>query len=347
MSRGVVGLALAVALGLAIAAGCGAAPPRMTIVQQRAASIQVDLTRLPANTRAALDRGEVWIGATEPEAFIARGEPRLWWNTYAGGKWCRVLLHNSAVNPLSTDVSVTTCDGVVVAVAPIAPALPCWRLADVGPRIVKAADYFDRLALHRQWQIVAGILERGQASAEIDLAFGSPYSRGFDEREDGKRADQLVFLDHGANAYGLNITLIQDRVVAWRMPAERRLTPEAEQRRLDAMEQRLTAKIKELEEITKRQHEETVNLFNDVMEQKASFLSSLVEPLVAVTGAAAGAAVSGGIAGSEVEETAESSEVETGSGEASITRKDGTTTIKVDESRSKETRSKKVRKRKK
>jgi hypothetical protein len=110
------------------------------------------------------------------------------------------------------------------------------------------------------------------------IAFGEPHNRGFDEREDGKRAAKLVFLDRSGDAYGLNVTLIDDKVVAWQMPAERVLTPEAQQRHLQAMEQRLTERIAEVERKAAQQHAETVKLFNDVMARQDEMIAQLTKP---------------------------------------------------------------------
>jgi hypothetical protein len=173
---------------------------------------------------------------------------------------------------------VTTCGGRVIGTNQIQPALPCWRLAEVGPRITNASAYFDERPLEVQWQIVIGLLHRGQAEQDVMISFGEPHNRGFDEREDGKRAEKLVFLDHSGEAYGLNVTLIDNKVVAWQMPAERILTAEAQQRHLEAMEKRLTEKIAKVEELAIRQHAETVKLFGEVMAKQDSMLAGLTRP---------------------------------------------------------------------
>lgn len=330
------------ALIAVLAFGCGSTEKHVTMLELRAAVIKADIRSMPPETRTALMRGDVWVGASETDVYLARGEPRLWWNTRLGTKWCRVLVHGKLTDPRTADTSVTTCDGAVIAVGPIVPALPCWRLTEVGPRISAQAQYFDGLAYKRQWQIVAGILERGQGPIDIEIAFGKPYSRGFDEREDGSRADKQVFLDHGGNAYGLTITLVAGKVAAWSMPAERRLTPEAEQRRLDAMEQRLQAKLAELEALSKKQHEETVELFGEVMDQKESMLSTLAAPLAAAAGVAAGNLTAPG----EMEETSEASVDEANSGSVKVKEEGNTKSIEFDQTKSKKTKSKTVKKRK-
>jgi hypothetical protein len=338
MTRGTV-----LALVVTLLAACVATEKQVTQLQVRAAVVDANIATLPPRVRAALERGEVWQGANETEVFLARGAPRIWWNTQAGSRWCRVLVHSSLVDPSRADLAVTTCDGIVVALATLGPSLPCWRIADVGPRIVRQVDYFERLPYLRQWQIVAGILERGQTAADVDIAFGAPYSTGFEEREDGKRADKLVFLDHGGNAYGLNITMTNGRVVAWSMPAEQILTPEAQQRRLDALEQRLTTRIAELEANMKRMHDETVRQFGDVMRSKDSFLSTLASGLAAAASVAAGQA----LAPREVETTTSSEDEESSTGSIKVDQsKPGTTTIELDQTQRRSTKSKTTKKRK-
>lgn len=299
----------------------------VTALELRARVVGLDLSRLDPATRMKLQRGEVWPGTPESQLFVARGEPRLWWNTRLGANACRVVVHHTA-DPARADLAVTVCGGVVHQASAINPPLPCWRLAEVGPRIAAAAQYFENRPLDVQWQIVIGLLHRGQAEQDVTIAFGDPYSRGFDEREDGRRADKLVFLDHGGNAYGLNVTLIGGKVAAWSMPAERRLTPEAEQRRLDAMEQRIKTRITELEELTRKQHAETVELFGKAMSNRQAMLTELLKPLAEAAGQAAYEGMVGEIGGSTVTSSTEESVT---SSDISITRNGETTNIKADE----------------
>lgn len=267
---------LALALTCTLLGSClvGGSTRVVSALELRAAVAGINLGQLDPGTRGAVEAGQIWTGATEAELYLARGEPHLWWNTRLGQNACKVFVHHGN-DPSTADVAVTTCGGRVIGINQIQPALPCWRLAEVGPRIVAAAAYFDERPLEVQWQIVIGLLHRGQAEQDVMIAFGEPHNRGFDEREDGKRAEKLVFLDHSGEAYGLNVTLIDNKVVAWQMPAERVLTAEAQQRHLEAMEKRLTEKIAKVEELAIRQHQETVKLFGEVMAQREAMLASL------------------------------------------------------------------------
>lgn len=278
----------------------------VTPVTLRAAVLGFDVDTLAPDRRAAVERGELWVGATAVEAYLARGRPVLWWRTPTAHGACDVLAHASLGDPAVADTAVTVCGGVVAQVAPIAPSLPCWRLAEVGPRVVAEAAYFDELPGEQQWLLIAGILRRGQSARDVAIAFGLPYSRGVDEREDGTRADQQAFLDSSGDAYGLRVTFIRDRVAGWRLPPERTLTPEAEQRRLEAMEQRLTERLKEMDARSRRQHAATVALFQSVMDRQDAMMAELTRPVPAPTpqpppsssssgGASSGGASSGGV----------------------------------------------------
>ena len=250
----------------------------VTALELRAGVAGIRWGALDPRARAAIQAGQIWTGASEAELFMSRGQPHLWWNTrLTNNKACRVFVHHTG-DPNIANLAVTTCDGRVIGTNQIEPPLPCWRLADVGPRITAAATYFEQRPLEVQWQIVIGLLHRGQAEKDVLIAFGEPHNRGFDEREDGKRAEKLVFLDRSNDAYGLNVTLIDDKIVGWQMPAERVLTPEAQQRRLEAMEKRLTERIAEVERKAIQQHAETVKLFSEVMERQEEMLANLTKP---------------------------------------------------------------------
>lgn len=249
----------------------------VTALELRAGVAGIRFGALDPRARAAIEAGQIWPGASEVELFLSRGQPHLWWNTRLANKACRVFVHHTG-DPNIANLAVTTCGGRVIGTNQIEPPLPCWRLADVGPRITEAVAYFEQRPLAVQWQIVIGLLHRGQAQKDVLIAFGEPHNRGFDEREDGKRADKLVFLDRSGDAYGLNVTLIDDKIVGWEMPAVRVLTPEAQQRRLEAMEKRLTERIDELERKAIEQHAETVKLFQDVMARQDEMLANLTKP---------------------------------------------------------------------
>ncbi|HSD89439.1 MAG TPA: hypothetical protein VLB44_18040 [Kofleriaceae bacterium] len=268
----------------------------VTTLELRAAVAGISLGQLDGRVRSAVENGQIWPGATEAELYLSRGQPHLWWNTRLGQNACRVFVHHGA-DPSIADLAVTTCGGRVIGTNQIQPALPCWRLADVGPRIAAAASYFEERPLDVQWQIVVGLLHRGQAEQDVVIAFGEPHSRGFEEREDGKRAEKLVFLDRSGDAYGLSITLIENKVVGWQMPAERVLTPEAQQRHLAAMEKRLNERIAEVEQLAIRQHAETVRLFSDAMARQDEMLAKLTSPPSAVVVGGGGGVVDSGSPG--------------------------------------------------
>jgi len=259
-----------------VMSGCliGGGTRTVTALELRASVAGVNLAKLDPRVRAAVDWGQVWPGASETELFLSRGTPHLWWNTRLGPNNCRVFVHHTG-DPSLADLAVTTCGGRVIGTNQIEPALPCWRLAEVGPRIEAKMEYFEGRPLDIQWQIVIGLMHRGQAEQDVVIGFGEPHNRGFQEREDGKRAEDLVFLDRSGDAYGLHVTLIDNKVVGWQMPAERVLTPEAQQRRLEAMEKRLTEKIAQLEALTIKQHQETVALFNKVNEKQDAMMEKL------------------------------------------------------------------------
>lgn len=279
-------------LAFVVLSGCliGGGTRVVTALELRASVAGVNLTSLDGRLRTAVELGQIWPGATETELFLSRGTPHLWWNTRLGPNACRVFVHHTQ-DPSLADLAVTTCGGRVIGTNQIDPALPCWRLAEVGPRIVAAANYFEGRPLDVQWQIVIGLMHRGQAEQDVMIGFGEPHNRGFNEREDGKRAEELVFLDRSGDAYGLHVTLIDNRVVGWQMPAERVLTPEAQQRRLEAMEKRLTERIAQVEALAIRQHQETVRLFNQVNAKQDAMMEKLTRrPSVIVVGGGGGGA---------------------------------------------------------
>jgi len=221
------------------------------------------------------------VGLDELAVYLARGQPAFYWNTSVGPAWCRTLLYGTA-DPSFVDVAVYSCGGVVAHIARVAPALPCWRVGTVAPRIVADAEYFDHVPLARQWQIVAGILERGQSGRDVDLAFGRPYNTGVEAREDGTNATSRVYLDSTADSYGLYVTLVGDHVVGWRIPPDRTLTPEAQQRRLAALERHLVAQMQQTEARSIERHREEMALIGNVQSQSQQMVDALASQPTAV-----------------------------------------------------------------
>jgi hypothetical protein len=100
-----------------------------------------------------------------------------------------------------------------------------------------------------------------------------------------------VFLDHTSEAYGLHVTLVANGVVGWRIPAERQLTPEAQQRRLQATEERLMAQMQQMEAQSLEQHRQEMALLNEMQAQADQVLNTVA---TAATSAAAATPVSSG-----------------------------------------------------
>jgi hypothetical protein len=262
---------------LAVALSCRPAPPRAAVsaFEVRAGVAAASYQALADGDREMLRAGEIRTGMPEIAAYLALGTPAFHWRTEISGRPCAVLLFSRGEARDSIDRAVYSCEGVLAHDAPIAPALPCWRLAQVGPRILEKAAYFDRLDLDRQWELVAGILQRGHSPTDVYVGFGKPYNQGVEVREDGTRASTQVFLDHGGESYGLYITLVDRAVAGWRVPPDRQLTPEAQKRRLEAMEKRLLDKLAKMDEAAERRHAETVDYFNDVLANQDEMKGSL------------------------------------------------------------------------
>ena len=71
----------------------------VTPVTLRAAVLGFDVDTLAPDRRAAVERGELWVGATAVEAYLARGRPVLWWRTPTEHGACDVLAHASLGDP--------------------------------------------------------------------------------------------------------------------------------------------------------------------------------------------------------------------------------------------------------
>ena len=228
--------------------------------------------RYSPEDQALIKKGGVRVGLDELAVYIARGKPELYWHSLVEGKTCSVLLYSFGSDGTVADTAVTACAGTVTRKAPIDPPLPCWRLADVAPRMVENSAYFDQLDLSSQWKIVQGILERGLTSRDVRIAFGKPYNTGTEAREDRTEATTFVFLDHAGEAYALNVTLVDDKVVAWKIPAERVLTPEAQQKRTQLAAKQAVEEARAQEQAAAAKHAEDARLRNEVQARSTQFL---------------------------------------------------------------------------
>jgi hypothetical protein len=261
---------------LAVALSCRPAPPRRAVsaFEVRAGVAAAWYASLSQRDRDMLRSGSIRPGMPEVAAYLALGTPAFHWRTAINQRPCKVLLYSGGSRD-DIGRAIYSCEGVIAHDASLAPELPCWRLSQVGPRILEKVDYFEGLDLDRQWELAAGILQRGHSRDDVYIGFGEPYNRGIEVREDGTRATTQVFLDHGRESYGLYVTLVDDAVAGWRVPPDRQLTPEAQKRRLAAMERRLIDKLREMDAAAERRHAETVGYFNDVLANQEDFKGAL------------------------------------------------------------------------
>ncbi len=216
--------------------------------------------------KASIRRGIVRVGLDEYGAYLAFGTPMLSWKTRVDDKTCNVLIEDARGTGSAAGTLVFACDGTITKIAPIEPAFSCWSAAAVGPRIAERLTYFETLPFARQWQLAAGQLERGQSSVDLYIAFGAPYRRGIEARADNTNVTTLVFLDNSGDAYGATVTLVDDKVVSWTIPAERVLTPEAieRQRQLAAQQEALAEQRAEMQ----RQNEERARAAQQQLQQQ-------------------------------------------------------------------------------
>jgi hypothetical protein len=242
--------------------------------------------RYSPEDQALIKKGDTRVGLDELAVYIARGKPEMYWHSLVQGKTCSVLLYSFGADATNADTAITACDGTVTRKAAIDPPLPCWRLAEVAPRMVEASAYFDQLELTSQWKIVQGILERGLTGKDVRIAFGKPYSTGSEAREDKTDATTLVFLDRAQEAYGLNITLVDDKVVAWKIPAERILTPEAQDKRAKLAAKQAVDEARAQDQAAAQKHAEEAKLRNEVQARSTQFLMDVAASQAAQQGAA-------------------------------------------------------------
>ncbi len=266
---------------------------KITELQHRI-KISKGFTNYSAQDQQMIRGGQFRVGLDEYGLWLAKGEPAFYWHTWMKKKkkWCRVMLYGPSGGSL-IDTAVYTCGARVVHSAKINPAIPCWRLNKVSPRLMAALPYFERRPLGRQWEIVTGLIRRGQTTRELALMLGKPYNTGVHAREDGTNAATQVFLDSTGEAYGLHVTLIKGLVVGWKIPAARALTPEAQARRLKATEQRLIAKMREIEARAVQRHREEMSLLSNIQANQTQMMESLVNRAETQMGGDDGAAGGG------------------------------------------------------
>lgn len=255
--------ALFVVLAIACAFSCSPSTINVSTLQLRAAAAPGAWESLSAEERQLVTAGKLQAGMQEGAIFLVRGMPLFWWQTSINGATCRALLY--AESDTVSD-AFYTCDGILIRQTSVEPTLPCWRVSGVGKRIVADIKYFEKLTLERQWEIVVGLLKRGQAERDVTIAFGKPYNKGTESREDGSDVGTSVYLAEGGETYGLYVNFIDKRVIGWKIPADRRLTPEAQQRRLEATEKRLMSQLKEMDANAAKRHLESAELLNAVLD---------------------------------------------------------------------------------
>ncbi len=277
------GCVLAVLL-LTAAAGCGGggrhksharSPDIMAVptssIDTRIAAAGSAWARYSPEDQALIKRGDFRVGLDELAVYIARGAPEIWWRTRQGNETCNVLFYSTA-DASAADLSVLTCGGS----------------ADFAPRMVEHAAYFETLPLTRQWDLAVGALERGQTGADVAIGYGKPYSVGAEAREDGSQASTLVFLDSAQEAYALHVTLVDNVVVGWKIPAERVLTPQAQQRRATAAARQAVDEARAADQQAAARYAEETRARNDA-QAKRQFALATVTAVASVAASQAAA----------------------------------------------------------
>lgn len=199
--------------------------------------------------------GRVRKGLDEAAAYLAFGSPAIYWATPKDQYQCRVLLY-SLSRPDEIEQAVHVCSGEIVNAATLEPALPTWRLKEVSTRILGQLGYFEERPLATQYDIVFGRIAQGQNEIDVLLALGNPYRSGSERARSGATIKSHVFLDATGDAYGLSVEVEAGRVVSWRIPAQRVLTPEAQEAKQRASEARIAANTKrQIEEMEARERD--------------------------------------------------------------------------------------------
>jgi len=241
------------------APGGGHLGPLESRIAREGASFQL----YAAPDQELIRSGRARVGLDEQAVYVAHGLPAFYWNVDVDGQPCRVMLY-SVLGGEQIDTSIYVCNGIVGHIAPVQPQLPCWRLSEVAPRAIERAPHFDGRGIDQEWNMLYGLLSRGQTADDVYIAFGEPYRTGMEAREDGTNATTQVYLDSTGDAYGAYLTFVDGHLVSWRFPPDRQLTAEAEQRRLDAMEQRMMDQLREMEARSIARHQQEMQHLNDI-----------------------------------------------------------------------------------
>ncbi|MEM9072360.1 MAG: hypothetical protein AAGE52_27895, partial [Myxococcota bacterium] len=71
------------------------------------------------------------------------------------------------------------------------------------------------------------------------------------------------------------LTFVDRALVGWRFPPDRQLTAEAEQRRLDAMEQRMMTQLREMEQRSIERHQAEMTHLNSIQQNQQQIRSDI------------------------------------------------------------------------
>ena len=259
-------------------------PPGLGTLDERQSRMYVegDLTSDYAPEDLELiANGRARVGLDERAVYLANGIPAFYWNTQIADSRCRVLLYGILGEP-NVDTAIYTCDNEVVHIGPVQPRLPCWRVEEVAPRAIEHARHFDAAQVEQQWDILYGLLRRGQSMEDVGISFGEPYRTGTEAREDGTNAANHVYLDNTGDAYATYLTFVDRILRGWRFPPDRQLTAEAEQRRLDAMERRMVDQMREMEQASIARHQAELAHLNNIQQNQEEIRTDIADARSAV-----------------------------------------------------------------
>lgn len=259
-------------------------PPGLGTLDERQSRMYVEGDLTNAYSQADLDliaNGRARVGLDERAVYLANGLPAFYWNTQIADSRCRVLLYGILGEP-NVDTAIYTCDNEVVHIGPVQPRLPCWRVEEVAPRAIEHARHFDAAEVEQQWDILYGLLRRGQSMNDVEISFGTPYRTGTEAREDGTNAANHVYLDNTGDAYATYLTFVDRTLRGWRFPPDRRLTAEAEQRRLDALERRMVDQMREMEQASIARHQAELAHLNNIQQNQEEIRTDIANARTAV-----------------------------------------------------------------
>ncbi|MFT5357957.1 MAG: hypothetical protein ACI9KE_005194, partial [Polyangiales bacterium] len=259
-------------------------PPGLGVLDERQSRMYVEGDLSNAYGQEDLNliaNGRARVGLDERAVYLANGLPAFYWNTQIADSRCRVLLYGILGEP-NVDTAIYTCDNEIVHIGPVQPRLPCWRVEEVAPRAIEHAQHFDTAEVEQQWDILYGLLRRGQSMNDVAISFGVPYRTGTEAREDGTNAANHVYLDNTGDAYATYLTFVDRTLRGWRFPPDRRLTAEAEQRRLDAMERRMVDQMREMEEASIARHQAELDHLNNIQQNQEEIRTDIEDARTAV-----------------------------------------------------------------